>query len=762
MTWPPPQVEVESHTPRSTELSWIDLAKAVGIVWVVWSHVAEQLYGGPLFSNPAPGWGTLQDRLRQFRPISDGLWTVPANIIRWVGWTGDQGVQLFLIASGAGLAWGLLRSGVTTLRPLGFYRRRLLRVLPLWIGAHLAFLVPSILLQGELSLGDKRFWLSLVGWRVTVRTFYYFTPAWWYMTLLLQLYLVFPLLWVLLRRVGPARFLAGACVVGFAVRAAGLVSLQAYLDPFQRGSIFVTRLPEFAFGMALAAWIHARPGHSDGVLRSRPAVIGGLACYVVGFALGFTLLGMAVSPFLLGVGALHIVYLCARRQGSDRAPRRWHPVQWLSRHSLSLFLVHQPIVLQVVPGGGHLAASVIGRIALALALSVVAALTLEAMVGWVLATARRMAATRGPGRLVMVGVAVGTTALLVPTAAEALVRAHDPQEALGWGERPSLQPDVELGWKLRPSQTTHLRWTSYDYHVTANSLGFPGPQYPADKPPGTLRIMTVGDAFTSAEGVDTNLSWPRALERDLNGTTAGSVQVLNFAITGHGPNQEAAVLARYAPQFHPDVIIVQWFVWDYDEATTTNAQFQAAAGFWNPTPSSLRGFIQFPHLGAWFTREVKDRFADQVFGVTSPDGYSLGNFASLERGRITPNSPGAQILSQRYGAIASLARSIGAKVVVVAVPAPVQVCSAPDLAYFPSGVDLSDTRRFDTDQPQRVLQSVTAPLGVPVYDLRPVLQSAPACPYQPRNLHWTVAGQSLVATYLAGRLVADGVVAPTG
>jgi len=43
------------------------------------------------------------------RPLNDfGMWNILFNALRYFGRSGDQGVQLFLIASGFGLTWGLL------------------------------------------------------------------------------------------------------------------------------------------------------------------------------------------------------------------------------------------------------------------------------------------------------------------------------------------------------------------------------------------------------------------------------------------------------------------------------------------------------------------------------------------------------------------------------------------------------------------------------------------------------------------------------
>src|SRR5437762_6834439 len=48
--------------------------------------------------------------------------------------------------------------------------------------------------------------------------YYYLNPAWWYFGMLIQFYLLFPLLFRAARKLGPVMFLLTACAVGFFVR----------------------------------------------------------------------------------------------------------------------------------------------------------------------------------------------------------------------------------------------------------------------------------------------------------------------------------------------------------------------------------------------------------------------------------------------------------------------------------------------------------------------------------------------------------------
>src|SRR5262249_6647821 len=156
----------------------------------------------------------------------------------------------------------------------------------LWWATHLFFLVPCLLLGRGLDPVAGTFWLDLLGVRLTPYQLYYFAPSWWYVGLLVQLCAVYPLLWIALRRAGPGRFLAWTLAVAFAVRGAGLLAFdhafEGYLDAWSRGAIFVTRLPEFALGMALASWMQAAPAATDARLRARSTRIAALAALVLG------------------------------------------------------------------------------------------------------------------------------------------------------------------------------------------------------------------------------------------------------------------------------------------------------------------------------------------------------------------------------------------------------------------------------------------------------------------------------------------------
>jgi lysophospholipase L1-like esterase len=332
-----------------------------------------------------------------------------------------------------------------------------------------------------------------------------------------------------------------------------------------------------------------------------------------------------------------------------------------------------------------------------------------------------------------------------------------PQNIRGWGERPSLEAHAKYGWRLKPNHATRLQWESYDYVVQSNSLGFPGPEYPANKAKGIFRIMTIGDAFTSAEGVDTNKSWPRLLEKDLNEQHPGQTyQVMNFGITGYGPIQYAAVVEDFIPEYKPDLLIIGFFVNDfYDAAHTTNEKTQDAIGFNYSSEYSLISVLKLQHLSLYIKRNVLNPLGESFFDTLQQNGYFLGNFSAFMNDPEKIRNE-VEKVAERFKEIENIAKINGTKVVIMSIPASVQVCERKDLSYYPKNVNINDSNIFDLDLPQRLEKEIASKHHFSFYDLRPILKSqAKECVYQPRNMHWTEEGHKIAAQYLAEILSKD-------
>ncbi|MFO1156064.1 MAG: GDSL-type esterase/lipase family protein [Rhodospirillales bacterium] len=566
----------------------------------------------------------------------------------------------------------------------------------------------------------------------------------------IQLYLVFPLLWLMLQRLGWPRFLLVTLAASLTVRTLGLwifadvVPQWGYLDTWARGAIFITPHPG------------VRPRHGAGLARHDPpssastAGAGRPARWPWRPAPGQPVwwhrhsFSAAASPLvLLGAGGFILLFalLDATVVRSALAMRGVH---FISKHSYAIFLMHFPVIALLVPHG-----TPVPRLLLLAAAAFTATLVLALLLEFATDRAKRLVAaaaglSRG-GKWRLAGALAAVWALLV--VAELWVRQQDPQEVNGWGERSALQEDPRFGWRMIPDRTTRLRWQGYDYTITSNALGFPAPLYSAERPAGTFRIMTLGDAFTSAEGVDTEAAWPRLLERDLAAQEPGRpVQVQNFGVTGYGPNQYVAVARAFLPQFRPDALLVTMFVNEFDDAQKTDRQFRQSIGFGRTPADSVYAVLTLGHLSAWLQNNLR-HIVSQLRGALPPMDAVHSQLKAFTASGGPADPEAQERVRHRFAELKSLAEENGVRLILLLVPANIQVCRTDEVYGASSRLDLG-SGRLDLEQPQRVFAAEADTLGIEAIDLRPALRGAP-CPYQRNNMHWTASGHQRVAAFVA-------------
>jgi hypothetical protein len=96
---------------------------------------------------------------------------------------------------------------------------------------------------------------------------------------------------------------------------------------------------------------------------------------------------------------------------------------------------------------------------------------------------------------------------------------------------------------------------------TTNAQGMRDREYPTAKPPGTVRIGFAGDSIGAGWGVGDGQPFEAVLERTLDERSrAGggpAVEVLNFAVPGHGPGQRWCHFAQVGWAFEPDLVLFE-------------------------------------------------------------------------------------------------------------------------------------------------------------------------------------------------------------
>jgi lysophospholipase L1-like esterase len=98
----------------------------------------------------------------------------------------------------------------------------------------------------------------------------------------------------------------------------------------------------------------------------------------------------------------------------------------------------------------------------------------------------------------------------------------------------------------------------FEYPGASNRLGYRDRDHPVAKPPGTYRIVILGDSIAAGYRIpQTEDTFPALLERDLR--AAGlPVEVLNFGVTGYNTQQEVETLRARALAYAPDLVLVAY------------------------------------------------------------------------------------------------------------------------------------------------------------------------------------------------------------
>ena len=366
----PPNSRVRAGSSR---LSSIDALRGAAILWVILFH----LWGDIKFFPPVPHdyYMRFTDRVRE-----GGVWPALTAFTDILLRDGFEGVSLFMMLSGLSLTLVAYRGGGVTSWPRFFVHRFRKLMLPYWAGVAITYAVIAAIAWRQASIGGTDFAAQLQhGVTISLRTHIiidrdvalasvtllprllhddrFFAPqlALWFVGLLAQYYLLFPVLFVLMRRMGLVPFL----ITTFAVTALAncwVLYQYRYLELQFR---LVTgwapfRLFEFTSGMAIGAII-ADPARAAALaaLRHPPVII---AALLVGFAAhtaGDLLIGqwdvgywqaLALPLVTLGMGLLALPIVTKRPSASDG----WLPVRALAAAgvmSYTVLIINDPMRL---------------------------------------------------------------------------------------------------------------------------------------------------------------------------------------------------------------------------------------------------------------------------------------------------------------------------------------------------------------------------------------------------------------------------------
>ncbi len=142
-----------------------------------------------------------------------------------------------------------------------------------------------------------------------------------------------------------------------------------------------------------------------------------------------------------------------------------------------------------------------------------------------------------------------TAADLSPEERQALVEG---MVAVSPGEHRWAYFEPRIGYTLRPG----AELTIYQDTFTSNALGY-RTGAPA-KPPGTFRVVFVGDSWTYGMGVREAESYPRVLERLANrhAGVESPIEAWTLALPGYSALNYLSALAFFFERLEPDAVVI--------------------------------------------------------------------------------------------------------------------------------------------------------------------------------------------------------------
>jgi len=127
-----------------------------------------------------------------------------------------------------------------------------------------------------------------------------------------------------------------------------------------------------------------------------------------------------------------------------------------------------------------------------------------------------------------------------------------------------LAPNHQYEWVYGK---TSLTGRGFTIPVSTNSLGLRDSEPVMPKPPGTFRIVALGDSFTMALGARVEDGYIEVLERMLNDAADKhfTVDVVNCGVGGYNTRQELAFLRSIGVKLDPDLVLLGFQVNDITE-----------------------------------------------------------------------------------------------------------------------------------------------------------------------------------------------------
>jgi len=293
----------------------------------------------------------------------------------------------------------------------------------------------------------------------------------------------------------------------------------------------------------------------------------------------------------------------------------------------------------------------------------------------------------------------------------------------GYGNLEIYAPDEKLFWRLKPNQQCYTKVDRKPVRV--NSHGTRGPEFTAAKPPGTIRILSLGDSRTFGWGLSEEETYSVRLQALLQAAVGAvpRVEVINAGVNAWSYPQMLVYFRERGLAFAPDIVVLA------DANLWTQFSEQSS-------PEFVRSFLR----RVWLKNFLR-RFATYHYFIE----IKLRDYYERHRSRFIPVDPKQDplfpdqqqadpdaVFRDAIENLCRLAQSNGVR---------------PVLAYLPVEGDWTLT---NTPAPLRAKRLAAERTGTPFVDLTPAVQGAGAALYLDADpVHFNARGNAIIAARLA-------------
>ncbi|MFN2425116.1 MAG: GDSL-type esterase/lipase family protein [Candidatus Binatia bacterium] len=337
------------------------------------------------------------------------------------------------------------------------------------------------------------------------------------------------------------------------------------------------------------------------------------------------------------------------------------------------------------------------------------------------------------------------------------------------------QPGKDFVWH---GQVGRAR--EFDVPSRWNALGYNDADYPLEKPPGTLRVVVIGDSYVEAVQVAQDRSFHNLLETRLARGSPARVEVIALGASGAGPRRSLETLRSLGLRYRPDIVVFEFL--GFNDVSDDSAELSAAFHAQMRRLEQVSSRVYLPEVwrgeSSWAHRL---RLADSRLAALLGQGWNDAEFrwrvARLDprdrfphhwfafKKNYDPADPYERAWSEGWDATLGLLRdakeasaAAGARFLLVRFTDHWRV--APDgirqlYSAFPALLSVE----MDFERDARLLEALSREHAVAYLDLFPAFRAhwndnAPL--HFRSDTHWTAAGHAVAAAAIERRLREEG------